>query len=185
MEGAFEGWEWEAEVEQAVELHGPGGDIRLVGHIDLLGHQFGRQLDRPLDRYLVREIKTTEHKPIDYLLWSLQHRVYCYIMQALHPNAAVLFDYLTLSTTGRASLSDYWVWTEAAQAETERDVYSLLQLMQADTAPRFSRGCQYCDYAPLCTERLFRPDSFMELVESFKASSPTENFTFTEGERNA
>lgn len=131
-------------------LTGAGlGAVELVGRPDLY-----RRTD---DGFELVEIKTTENDPLDYLLWNPQHRYYCAMLQAAHPQALITFRYLCLPTQGKLKEHSPWVFTGRAYQNTMvdlqhrcRDWAAAIGQQNAINEPNEGWRCKSCDFSAVC-----------------------------------
>ena len=93
--GKVPDWVWNApgwHVEEEVEAD--MGDFILAGRPDL----WRVVVDEVQDYIQIVDIKTTDHNPLDYILWSPQVRVYALILTNLYPDYPIVYKYICVPT---------------------------------------------------------------------------------------
>ena len=150
-------WVWEAKwhVEEGVSISlGQGNE--LGGRPDLW-----RVVEDELQPYVqILDIKTTDHDPLDYVLWSPQLRMYAMMLSATYPELPIEYQYLCVPTSTKpAKISAPRIFTRRALALTSQQVYGTIRKVeQSDASPREGRHCAYCDYNIICRARITGAD---------------------------
>lgn len=140
--------EWYVEEEIACELS--TGDT-LFGKPDLW-----RVVQDDVQEYVqILDIKTTDHNPLDYILWRPQIRIYAWILSHTQ-GIPITYQYLCVPTAqGKPTqISSPRLFTAKALGLTAEYVYGTIErIQQADPWPREGRHCAYCDYNIICRAR--------------------------------
>lgn len=175
----WEDWKWQSEVDLATEVVSKQGKVVEVrGRADLVGtrHAGGE--------IMLVEVKTTDHDPLDYLLWNPQHRFYATMLQMEQSDELVLFKYLCLPTSQGAKAVDRMSWpfsveqNIAAYLDLARLVSDWVEfgerggVERAQQSPSYSLSCKFCPCAPICTEILTGGSAADVIEEKFKVKQP-------------
>lgn len=144
-------WVWEASWYIEHDLVGHFGDefvekAELRGRPDLfhVGDNFVELVD----------IKTTAHKPLEYMLWTPQLRYYAAMLKQLYPDKLVRYRYVCVPTQGDKPPPETspWPFKASALAEAESEILRCVSMMGEDEFrnPHYSRACDWCEYRDIC-----------------------------------
>jgi len=131
--------------EIQVELHGRADQVLFI--------------DDPVeDLHTIRlvDVKTTDHNPMEYVLWTPQLRMYALCLSQMYPDRLVSYQYVCVPT-GKTSVGKTGpevIFTPDMLAATYQEVLTYARTLDAPVKPRYARRCQWCTYKELCMTRI-------------------------------
>ena len=151
-------WVWNEpnwHIEQ--DLNAMVGDVHVHGRPDLW-----RFVDDDLYNIIeLWDIKTTEHDPMDYVLWNPQLRLYAAALAQAH-DKTVVYRVLTLPTDQKKphrTSPPLLFLEEAHQRLIGQVTRAAREIAEGTIIPREGRHCNFCDFKDVCMTRIFGFDT--------------------------
>ena len=164
-------WVWEGEWHS----ESPVGWGPFYGYTDLW-----RLVDDGYQQRIeIVDIKTTDHPPLDYVLWTPQLRLYAYMLSGMHGHKyPVVYKYLCVPTSPSKGVIDgsWHAFTSMTQRDIEFQAAVWIAEIESGTqTPRESRGCSFCDYRYICQARITHGDQQSVKEELYYVKEVNDN----------
>lgn len=112
------------------------------------------------------EVKTTDHDPLDYILFNPQHRYYGVLLDELYPGRVVQFVYLCLSDR-TCKTHDPLLLSRGVLDNSRSTLVDLVGKVGTDATPNEGWWCNNCEMKEICEQRIMTGSGEQVIANDF------------------